>query len=114
MSIPSETPRLSSRLSSSADDLFEHDHGITPVSTPSDVVTDDSIPSEPPDGLGARLSSSEDDLFEHDHGITPGLADDLIEQSATSKSPDELSSRLLYLADDLFERDSEVKSIHCR
>jgi hypothetical protein len=54
-------------------------HGITPdVSIPSAVVTADSIPSEPPDGLGSGLSPSADDLFErdafHDKGIgtTPG------------------------------------------
>ena len=44
--IPSETPRLGSPLSSSAEDLLEDDHGINPV----------SILSEP-SRLGSRLSS---------------------------------------------------------
>jgi hypothetical protein len=78
--VKTESSPLGSRLSSLDGDLFEHDdHGITPVSSiPSDAVAADSIPSEPPDGLGSGLSSSADGLFErdafHDNGIgtTPG------------------------------------------
>jgi hypothetical protein len=41
-----------------------------PVSSPSDVVTDDSIQSAiEPSCLGSRLSSLDGDLFEHDHSI---------------------------------------------
>ena len=69
---PSEPSRLVSQLSSSTDDLFEHDHGITPVSIPSgpsrfgsrlsssDDDTPVSIPSEP-SRLDSRLTSSVDD-----------------------------------------------------
>jgi hypothetical protein len=57
-SIAIESSRLGSRLSSLDGNLLEHDHGITPVSIPSDVVTDDSIPRERPDGIRSHLSSS--------------------------------------------------------
>jgi hypothetical protein len=61
--VGTESSRLGPRLSSLDGDLFERDdHGITPVSIPSDAVAADSIPSEPPDGLGSGLSSSADDL----------------------------------------------------
>jgi hypothetical protein len=77
-SIQIESYRLGSQISSLDGNLFKHDHGITPVSVPSAVVAADSIPSEPPDGLGSPLTSSAVDLFErdafHDEGIgtTPG------------------------------------------
>jgi hypothetical protein len=86
-------------------DLFEHDdHGITPVSIPSDAAAADSIPSEPPDGLGSGLSSSAGDLFErdafHDNGIgtTPG------EQLKKI-------SRLQALDDDRFADDVGITSV---
>jgi hypothetical protein len=132
--IPSEPTRLGSRLSSLDGDLFERDHGITPASIPSDVVTDDPISSEPPDGLGPRLSSSADDffeqsatsrlgsrlsssvaeLFEYDHGITPvSIPSDVVtDDPIPSEPPDGLSSRLSSSADDLFEDDNGITHDH--
>jgi hypothetical protein len=111
--IPIESSRLGSRLLSLDGDLFEHDHGITPVSIPSDVVTHDSIPSKPPDGLGSRLSSSTDDLFERDHGITSvSIPSNVVTgDSIPSKPPDGLGSFLSSLAGDLFERDNGINPV---
>jgi hypothetical protein len=64
---PSEPSRLESRLPALADDGFKDDVGI--VSIPNDAVTDDSIPSEPPDGLDCCVSSSDNDIFLDDHDV---------------------------------------------
>jgi hypothetical protein len=64
---PSEPSRLESRLPALADDGFKDDVGI--VSIPNDAVTDDSILSEPPDGLDCCVSSSDNDIFLDDHDV---------------------------------------------
>jgi hypothetical protein len=118
--IPSEPPDgLGSCFSSSANDLFDRDHGIkNPVLIPSDVATDDPIPSEPPDGLGSCLWTTHgeqfesDDLFERDDGILPVLipSDVVTVDPIPSEPPDGFGSHLLSSANDLFERDHRIKN----
>ena len=67
---------------------------------PSDIVADDPIPSEPPDGLGSHLSSLAGDRFEGDSGISP---------VSTPSEPSRLSSRLSSSADNFFKNDHGIK-----
>jgi hypothetical protein len=74
---------LGSRVSSSADDLFECDDGITDLIPTEPAGIADSIPSEPPE-LRSRLSRVSHATDEYDDGIA---------DSIPSKPP-ELRSRL--------------------
>jgi hypothetical protein len=111
--------------------VLDNDNGIAvlvvaadPIPTDPEEATDDSIPTEPPDGLGYRLSPS-DDLLElsipseppdglllgtlADSRVSSSSADDLLlddhhaDDSIPTETPDGLGYRLSP-SDDLLER----------
>ncbi len=92
---PIEPCCLSSRFSSLDGDLFEHDdHGITPVSIPSDAAADASIPLALPAKISAHLSSSTGDShglaffgLAAEHGIPVGTDDSLLTDPESTMDP---------------------------
>jgi hypothetical protein len=75
---------------------------------------DDSILSEPPDGLGSCLPSSADVFFQRDNGVHPvSIPSNVVtDDSIPSKPPDRLGPRLSTSTDDRVADDVGITSAH--